>query len=178
MALYTALEAEQRLVTGITSMQIFNPSGKIRAVLQSSELPKVQSWGVPTTTTNGIYQALSQTRSLLRSYKPQDLFKWWWRVCLSSPFAIIWLDQMSVVWLKTCVTFNVCIWEINANSRSWWGKSTLPWALRNNQRRIMNMQSVPLDPRSPNIPAFVASKPYCYLRKMSIHSSTFPTNYI
>lgn len=51
--LYVALEAEQRLVGGITSRQIFNSPERTRAVPQSYELLEVHKLG--------IYHTLSQT---------------------------------------------------------------------------------------------------------------------
>lgn len=54
-----------------------------------------------------------------------------------------WLDQMSVVWRETQVALHVCIWEIDANSRSW-GESAAYTFGRG--RRIMKVQSVPFRP--------------------------------
>lgn len=40
------------------------------------------------------------------------------------------------------VDFTVCMWDINAKSRSWRGRAA--WAFGRAGRRILNMQSVPL----------------------------------
>lgn len=87
-----------------------------------------------------------------------------------------WLDQMSVVWIKTQVAFNVCIWEINANSRSWrrgWcGEQPehLGWLERGSW--TWNWASQVLDTQL--YPAFLASEAYCCLQTKSTCSQHPP----
>lgn len=79
---------------------------------------------------------------------------------------------MSAVWIQTWVAFGVCMWEINANSRSWMGKSSLSiWKGLNDHEHVICAPQI-LDPQTQ--PAFLVPKAYCCLRTKSTCSQKLP----